>query len=143
MQIWVNYGDIKMNEKKVLILIPPAYHVLILLQSKPHITLPLFNPILFNPAPTALSPPSYLSQPRPHTSSLISPDLAVRYLIPVCDVWIRKLSGHQLIQNDAIGINVGLETVRIVVLHSDHLGSLERKITEGKRSHLHYIMSTI
>lgn len=65
------------------------------------------------------------------------------YLISVSDVWIWKLSGHQFIQNDAIGINVGLETVRIVVLHSDHLRSLARKITVGKRPHCYYIMSTV
>lgn len=42
-------------------------------------------------------------------------------LILVVDVRVRQLFGQQLIKNDAEGINVRLERVRILLVHPDHL----------------------
>lgn len=46
------------------------------------------------------------------------------YLIAVIDVGVRKLPCHELVEHNAVGVDIGLEAERVVILHSDHLGGL-------------------
>lgn len=48
----------------------------------------------------------------------------ISYLISVPSLGVRQLARHELKQDYSIGVDVGLETVRVVVLHPDDLGSL-------------------
>lgn len=58
----------------------------------------------------------------PHTGTF---SVQLTYLITVVDVGVRKLPCHELIQDNAIGVDVRLEAERVIVLHSDHLWGLQ------------------
>lgn len=49
----------------------------------------------------------------------------ISYLISVSSLGVWQLARHELKQDYSIGVDVGLETVRVVVLHPDDLGSLQ------------------
>lgn len=46
------------------------------------------------------------------------------HLVTVVDVGVGELPRHELVQDDAVGVDVGLEAERVVVLHPDHLWGL-------------------
>lgn len=46
------------------------------------------------------------------------------YLVSVCCLGVWELSRHELKENNSIGIDIRLEAVWIVILHSDNLRSL-------------------
>lgn len=55
------------------------------------------------------------------------------YLIAVIDVGVRKLPCHELVEHNAVGVDIRLEAERVVILHSDHLGGLQ-----GQNAFIHH-----
>lgn len=58
------------------------------------------------------------------------------HLISAAGLRVRQLPRHQLEEDDSVGVDVGLEAVRVVVLHADDLRSLRgteqnRQLTTG------------
>lgn len=49
------------------------------------------------------------------------------HLITVVDVGVRELPRHELVQHNAVGVDVGLEAEWVVILHPDHLWGLQRQ----------------
>lgn len=54
----------------------------------------------------------------------------VSHLISAAGLRVRQLPRHELEENDPVGVDVGLEAVRVVVLHADDLRSLRGEQTE-------------
>lgn len=50
------------------------------------------------------------------------------HLVAVVDVGVRELPRHELIQHDAVGVDVGLEAERVIILHPDHLWGLRNQV---------------
>lgn len=50
--------------------------------------------------------------------------MGVNHLISAAGLRVRQLPRHELEQDDSVGVDVGLEAVRVVVLHADDLRSL-------------------
>lgn len=55
------------------------------------------------------------------------------HLVSAGDHGVGQLPGHELIQYHAIGVDVRLETVGVVVLHAEHLWSLGHGHTGNTR----------
>lgn len=72
--------------------------------------------------------------PGPSTAeSICSSQHPCTYLVAVIDVGVRKLPCHELIEHNAVGVDIRLEAEWVIILHSDHLGGLQ-----GQNAFIHH-----